>query len=103
MNYLHVNVFTSGIDCSANGVSVTDANNLVVPHPFGNVSESDLVEFGFVALDFIPETHNGKCAHFSPPNPDNRWAMFGGAFIYTNDSRFSKIYGDNPIKLFDRF
>lgn len=29
------------------------------------------------------------------------WFMFGGGFIYTSDSRFSRLYG-GPVKLFDR-
>lgn len=30
------------------------------------------------------------------------WVMFGGNFCFTSDSRFAKLNGGNPIKIFDR-
>ena len=100
--YLKVFVFTSDLgDSTNNGVSYTHKNKLVIPCDRGNYSEDDVAEMGLIALELKPCAVNGRAPHFIPKG-ETRWAMFGGNFVYTSDSRFSEQYGDSPIKVHDR-
>lgn len=103
MRYLSVNVYKTDYDCSNNGISKTHPNRLVVPCAEGNISLDDVERNGYIILSlnkFI--TGNNIYRSFSVAG-DNRWLMFGGAFVYSTDSRFSRTYGNQPIALHDRY
>ncbi len=99
MNYLPVNVYTSGTDCSLNGVTFTNPNDLVVPCEDGHITEEDVEARGYIRL--VP----GKilnCPNFTPEGTENKWTMMGGNFVYSTDSRFSRKYGNAPVAVHDR-
>lgn len=104
MNYLPVNVLrnTDMSDCSLNGVTATDHYYLVVPCEDGHVSESDIdnMERDVVVLEFGEILGS---PHFKPQTNGQHHSMFGGNFVHTSDSRFSRKYGNQPIAVHDRF
>ena len=86
-------------DCSNNGLS-NNFNNFYVPVEGGNYYHEEVI------LDSnIPVLEVGKAGdsiHLRPYNEDGKWFSFGGCFVYSSDSRFSKAFGRSPIHLHDR-
>ena len=105
MKYLPVDVYTHsrGVDCSNGGVSATAADRLVVPAVNGYLTEEDVENLEYIVLDLCEINVGGDVSQYFKPAylSDNR-VMSGGAFIFSTDSRFRKIYGDKPIRLHDR-
>lgn len=101
MRYLPVNVYSCQQygDCSANGVTATHTNKLVVECPTGHMTKADVTGGGYVVLQLRT---TGGAANFRPEGNDKRHAMFGGAFV-RGDSRFSELYGRQPVAVHDRF
>lgn len=98
--YLPVEVYrTKGRDCTLGGVTCNDLNYLVVPCADGHITEEDVVSRGYIVL--VPG-EKGGCANFVPEGVEG-WSMFGGNFVYTSDSRFSRVYGNQPVAVHDRF
>ena len=98
--YLPVSVYRSaGSDCTLGGVTATDEPYLVVPCPDGHVTEEDVADRGYTVL--VPG-HKGGLLNFTPEGVEG-WSMMGGNFVYTSDSRFSRLYGSSPIAVHDRF
>ena len=98
--YLPVSVYRSpGSDCSLSGITSTDDPYLVVPCHDGHITEDDVADRGYSVL--IPGTKGGAL-NFVPEGVEG-WSMFGGNFVYTSDSRFSRLYGHSPIAVHDRF
>lgn len=92
-------------NCSNHGVSVTNYNNLYVQVEGGNLSLEDVQSRGGIILELVERNiGENKYKHFEPKTPElaGRWTMFGGCFITTSDSRFSKTYGSYPLPLHDR-
>jgi len=100
MKYLPVSVYRSaGQDCSLNGVTSVAGVKLVVPCADGHISEEDVADRGYVKL--VPGELGGRI-NFAPEGTENVWTMFGGNFVYTSDSRFSRAYGGAPVHVHDR-
>ena len=104
MNYLPVNVLrnTDMSDTSLNGVTATDAYRLLVPCEDGHVTEEDIDNSNrpVVILEYGEILGS---PHFKPQTDGHHHSMFGGNFVYTSDSRFSRKYGKQPIAVHDRF
>lgn len=99
MNYLPVNVYTTGgYDCTAGGVTHRMPERLVVPCEDGHISEEEVAARGYIVLETGTA---GGAMHFKPRGVKG-WTMFGGNFVYTSDSRFSKKYGRHPVHVHDR-
>jgi len=98
MNYLPVNVYTNGTDCTNNGVTYTDPDKLVVPCEDGFLTEEDVVRCGYIKLE-VGEA--GGQMHLKPVGLGG-WTMMGGNFVYSGDSRFGRTYGHHPISVHDR-
>jgi len=98
-NYLLVNIYRSGdIDCSNNSISNNPHAICVVPCPNGNISDEDIQKAKYTVLEL---NESGGREFFTVRGVSKR-TMNGGCFVYTTDSRFSKQYGSNPIRLHDR-
>lgn len=97
--YLPVNIYrtTAYGDCSLGGVTCVD-NDLVVPCPDGHLTEEDVARHGYIKLE-VGEA--GGVMHFRPEG-ETGWTMAGGNFVYTPDSRFSRLYGNRPVSVHDR-
>jgi hypothetical protein len=102
MNYLPVNVLRSDLgDCSNGGVSAPYGAKLVVPCSEGFLSEEDVAERGYVVLELMPPAYP-SCPNRLKPRGESRWVMFGGNFVYSSDSRWSREYGAYPLPVHDR-
>ena len=100
MRFLSVNVLTSsGMDCSADGVTLTHSDLLVVPHEDGHLTSDDVEKNGMVILQ-LGTIGNSK--HFKQAGRKGH-SMFGGNFVWSGDSRFSEKYGRQPIHVHDRY
>jgi len=82
-----------------NGVTSNEDNYLVVPCHDGHITEEQVAERSYVVL--IPG-HKGGQLNFVPEGVEG-WSMMGGNFVYTSDSRFSRLYGHAPVAVHDRF
>ena len=99
MNYLPVSVYTDGgTDCTLNGVTSVTGIKLVVPCEDGHISEEDVAKHGYTKLE---AGEKGGRINFVPAGAKG-WTMFGGNFVYTCDSRFSRAYGGAPVHVHDR-
>lgn len=86
-------------DCTNNGVtSPKHGNRLYVPHPQGPTLLEDIEDKKAVILE--PGEAGGHL-HFKPRGAKG-WTMAGGNFVYTSDSRFSNLYGRQPVSVHDR-
>ena len=89
-------------NCSNNGISAR-FKNVYVFCPDGNVEiDLDNPPENFVTLE-IRHFAFGSFKRFNPVNNDGRWNMFGGAFVWSCDSRFRENFGEYPIPLHDRY
>lgn len=107
MSYIKVCVLENKTfgNCSNNGVSVTDYNNLYAEVEGGNISLEEVQECNGITLKLVERNINNKIIkHFEPQLESlaGKWTMSGGCFITTSDSRFSRTYGNQPIALHDR-
>jgi len=100
MRYLPVSVYSNNSygDCSNNGVTFTNPDNLVVPCSDGFLTEVDVATNGYIKLE-VGEA--GNLMHFKPVGLEG-WTMMGGNFVYSSDSRFIRTYGPRPISVHDR-
>ena len=85
-------------DCTNKGIS-SDRDKIILVGE--GVEEIFEVGENEPCLELVKGVENGKCLH-AKPMVEKRWTMFGGNFIYSSDSRFSKLNNGNPIKIFDR-
>lgn len=101
--YLPVDVYVNqdGRECTNGGVSSDPNNQFVVPCERGHVSEETVEKYGYIVLEPMPAAFDGCPVRFKQRG-EKRWAMAGGNFIYTSDSRFSETYGSNPKSVHDR-
>lgn len=117
-------------DCSLNGISNRYPDAVIVGVRYREASggsvEAAAVKRGLKALPrifaasqraaevelVVRQIGGGLYVHAEPVEGNGRWAMFGGCYIDTSDSRFGEllhaIYGDNrsqvgPIPLHDRY
>lgn len=97
--FIPVNVYSSGNDSSNSGVTFTRPTRLVVEHPEGHITEDALIDNGYLVLQM--DTTNAVRACFRPEGRGR--GMFGGNFVWSCDSRFRALYGQNPIPVHDRF
>ena len=105
--YLPVDVYRWDLgDCSLNGVTNPDSGlKLVVAHPRGNLTGTDVKEHGYIVLEIQIKQH---FTHL-PPHisarpaciPEKAHTMMGGNFIYSTDSRFRELSAQ-PIPVHDR-
>lgn len=102
MSYLPVDVYTNrrSSDSSLNGVTTMDHIRLVVPCEEGHLSDDDIDDSRTVVL-ILREIQGSP--HFKPEAYCGGHPMFGGNFVWSSDSRFRRQYGDQPIKVHDRF
>ena len=99
MNYLSVNVYTSGYgDCSNGGITARQPERLVVPCVDGHLTEENVRDSGYTIL--VPAEKGGH-ANFVQEG-EKRWTMFGGNYVCSSDSRFGQAYGRQPIAVHDR-
>ena len=102
MNYLPVNVYTHADpffgDCTNGGVTADPKAKLVVPCADGHFTAEDVRDRGYTIL--VPGEKGGRI-NFVPEGVEG-WTMFGGNFVYTSDSRFSRAYSDAPVHVHDR-
>ena len=102
MKYLPVSVLsTAGIDCTANGITSTHADNIVVPMEDGFLTQEDIDNGGYKVLEIQASRVQGYPQTFKQAG-ETRWTMFGGNYVTTSDSRFGKKYGHSPIAVHDR-
>lgn len=86
--------------CSLEGITETHADRLVVPHERGHMSLADLSQRGYKVLALDENNPGRPCFRNAL---DSRRGSFGGAFVWSNDSRFREAYGHNPVPVHDRF
>jgi hypothetical protein len=99
MNYLTVNVYRrAGPDCTNNGATSNTNTTFVVPVTDGHITSDQVEESGFVIL--TPGELGGQ-TNLSPMGLVGH-QMFGGNFVYSCDSRFSRTYGHSPVAVHDR-
>lgn len=89
-------------DCSNNGIS-NRFDEVYALCPDGNV-EIDLDNppenlVVFESRDF----GTGEYFRFNPYNTNGKWNMFGGAFVWDSDARFSERFSKYPVPLHDRY
>ena len=102
MKFLPVNVFRSGLmDCSADGVTLTHEDKLVVCCADGYLTREDVDERGYVIMDLHAARVKGYPCHFKPRGVKGH-TMNGGNFIYSSDSRFGETFGRSPVAVHDR-
>ena len=89
-------------NCSNNGIS--ERYKTVYAYcPDGNLEfDLDHLPENFVNLE-ITQFGCRALKRFSPANRGGRWNMFGGAFVWSCDSRFRLNFGEYPIPLHDRY
>ena len=101
--FISVDVYRSaGRDCSLGGVTSNDTYSLYVPVTDGHITLDDIENDRRPSVILIPGERGG-CKNFKPEIDDNSHSMFGGNFVYTSDSRFSRAYGHAPVAVHDRF
>jgi len=109
MNYIRVFVYRPDFgDASNGGVTSNKDKMFFVKHPRGNFDEAyieQLQSHGKAAvLEFVEPTSPLREPYFVEENTDqNNLPMFGGNFVFSNDSRFSQHYATHPVAVFDRF
>lgn len=94
-------------NCSMDGVSnrfkqviLTGAGVPEIFEPSEDAPEVQLIVNGNNGHYFVDRRDNEiKRMKAEPVEVGSRWAMFGGSFIYSSDSRFP---ANSPIHLFDR-
>jgi len=93
----------NGIDCSNGGVTSDPNLKLLVE-----------IDGGFITDEHIANDNEGKylvleldkisnSEYFKLKGVPKGAAMFGGNFVWCIDGRFREKYGDNPIRVHDRF
>lgn len=98
--YLPVTVYRNdGPDCTLGGVSSHYGKTLVVPCEDGHITEEDLARDPDYIVMKVGE--KGGARNFVPADATG-WMMFGGNFVYTSDSRYSRLYGIHPMAVHDR-
>ncbi len=99
MNYLPVTVYRNdGPDSTLGGVTSEYGSCLVVPCSDGHITEDDIANHDYVVLNV---GEKGGEINFTPAGLSG-WTMFGGNFVFSNDSRYSRLYGHRPIAVHDR-
>jgi hypothetical protein len=91
------------VDSTNNGVS-GKVNELlmVVPDGYITITEENIDEV--VNLEITPQGWRRAIPLRLPDNVEKRIGpMMGGNFIYTSDSRFSKLNNGLPIPIHDRY
>ena len=102
MKYLPVCVLsTAGMDCTANGITSTHPTNIVVPMEDGFLTQEDINDGDYKVLEIQASRVRGYPATFKQEG-ETRWAMFGGNYVTTSDSRFGRKYGHSPVAVHDR-
>lgn len=105
MNYLPVSVYSNkefdDCDCTLGGVTVVYRDKLVVPCETGHLTEEDINSWEYIVLEPMEPAFQGCPVRFKARG-ETRWAMAGGNFVYTTDSRFSETYGPAPVSVHDR-
>ncbi len=86
-----------GADASNSGVS-SKHDMLFIPCAGGNYSFDELEPERI--LD-VTKNKAGDGFNFHPHGRPK--GMSGGNFLYSLDSRFRQQYGENPIRIFDRY
>jgi len=99
MKYLPVNVYTEvdAIDCTNNGITVTNKHKLVIECETGFITEETVAEQGMTIL--VPKTINDYTYLVDKAHKGH--TMFGGNFVFSSDSRFRKLTA-TPIAVHDR-
>mgnify|MGYP000020557752 CR=1 FL=1 len=101
--YLPIDIYRhSDYDCTLNGISSLDnPHRLFVKSAEGHLTEDEIKSQGvpYALLEARTETLMGNEVTRLFQIGKKGWAMFGGNFGWSNDSRF----GGNPIKIMDRF
>lgn len=89
-------------NCSNNGISAR-YKAVYVYCPDGNFEfDLDNLPENFVVLERV-RVGCWTFKKFNPVNCDRRLNMFGGAFVWSGDSRFKENFGEYPIPLYDRY
>lgn len=89
-------------DCSNNGIS-SRFRDVYVFCPDGNVEiDLDNMPENFVNLE-IRHFSFGTFKRFISCSNNGRWCSFGGAFVWSCDSRFREHFSEYPIPLHDRY
>ena len=100
MKYLPVNVFRSSLgDCTNGGVTADDDSLFVVPCEDGFLTDEGLADRHNVVI-LEPAEIMGSL--YFKPSTITGHSMAGGNFVYTSDSRFSRTYSKQPVRVHDR-
>ena len=100
MRYLPVNVYRSDLgDCTNGGVTADPNNLFVVPCEDGFMTEEGLADRHDVV--FLEPAEIQGSLYFKPRSIKGH-SMAGGNFVYTSDSRFSRTYSNQPVRVHDR-
>lgn len=94
---LLVSILKSDSDCTNNGVSSTSNNATLIWDESDEEIKNNMPKGGCI---LVLTKGLGTRKYMAVPLGEKRWAMFGGNFIYTSDSRFPS---DQPIHIHDRF
>ena len=103
--YMAVEIYRNDLRRSTNGVSSDrhEDTRFLVPCAFAGTAYETLAGQSVLhIMDFV-HAADGVQAHFRPRSlPAKQWAMMGGNFAYTSDSRFADQYGSSPVPIHDR-
>ena len=101
---VHVLRDASGTDCTNDGVSSRFTKFVLTGEGIVELfaPTADAPELRLVRRELSTGRPYGSrfYLHAEPPDKGGRWAMFGGNFVTTSDSRFPSDY---PIPVHDRF
>jgi hypothetical protein len=100
MKYLPVSVYrcADGVDCTAGGVT-SQVDRVLIPCTEGFITEEEAANWVVLELRDRPFA---SAAPALKPRGEERWCMFGGNFVYSSDSRFSRMFQGQPVAVHDR-
>lgn len=107
MNYLKVEVFRPEKDTSNNGVSSPGKFKYhfipCIDGPISPLAAMRLVEDRkAVIYDYDTEGKGARLTLMFHPRTTELRGKFGGNFLWSSDDRFQKLFGNFPIKIYDR-
>lgn len=100
----YVRIFTNNLFGSAKNI-VSNGNDSAILVTDGKTGDSSTVMSNEPYLLLKKMEFRGRTSIYAEPvnyGHENKWKMFGGAFVYSSDSRFSNDISQYPVPLHDR-